>query len=148
VCPAGWTTRTVPIQDFLKDSLADEFVLEGTQSDDLKPHITISRGGPETSRQNKNVFQPDWGKDDGYTHIQFQGQPAVVRFLNGYGKRQAVRGSYQPWLLQELLFERDGQWFRLSFDMRNADKDKPYYTQPLPIIQQYFETFRYKLPGK
>jgi len=27
--------------------------------------------------------------------------------------------------------------------MRNADKDKPYYTHPVPIIEQYFETFRF-----
>ena len=32
--------------------------------------------------------------------------------------------------------------------MRNADRDKPYYTHPVPIIEQYFETFRFKKPGK
>ena len=37
--------------------------------------------------------------------------------------------------------ERDGQWFSLRFDMRNADKNKPYYTEPLPIIEQS-ETFK------
>jgi hypothetical protein len=78
---------------------------------------------------------------------QFQGHPALTRFLPGGGKSKAVRGSYQPWLSQELVFKNQSQWFSIGFSMRNADEGEPYYTQPLKIVQDYFETFRYTSAG-
>jgi hypothetical protein len=146
VCPPGWTTRTIPIEDFLKSSVADQFELEGPQSDKIKPRITIQRLGPDAQGQWENSLKPDHIGDE-YTRTVFQGSPALARFLTGYGKSKAVRGAYQPWLSQSLKFKSHGQWFSLDFTMRNADKGEPYYRQPLQIIQDYFETFRFNPPG-
>jgi len=143
VRPAGWTTHPITIEDFLKDSVTAEVTLEGQENDDYNPRITVQRLGPGANKTYRDWLTPGRQLADGWVLTQFQNQPALSKFLPGYGSRRAVRGTYQPWLSQYLLFERDGQWFLLIFDMRNADKDKPYYTQPLPIIQQYFETFRY-----
>ena len=144
VSPAGWTARTIAIGDFLKDYVADQIVIEGHETDEYPPRITIQHLGPKENAQ----FTSGQGLADGWTSTQFQGQPALSRFLAGYGSHRAIRGTCQPWLTQELFFECDGNGFILSFDMRNADKDEPYYKQPVPIIEQYFETFRYKAPKK
>ncbi len=144
VSPVGWKTRMIPVEDFLKDYVADEIVIEGKESDEYKPRITIQRLGPAANRTNREWLEPGRSLADGWVFTQFQSQPALAKFLPGYGRRQAVRGTYHPDLQQEVCFEREGKGFRLTFYMRNADGNRPYYTQPLPIIQQYFETFRYK----
>jgi hypothetical protein len=143
VRPAGWTTRRIKIEDWFKGSVAAQYEIEGPQPDNYGPRITIQHLGSDADKTYRDWLTPGRQLADGLALTQFQNRPALSKFLSGYGERQAVRGTYQPWLLQELIFERDGQWFLLSFNMKNADKDKPYYTQPLPIIQQYFETFRY-----
>lgn len=148
VSPVGWKGRTIPIEDWLKKDVADQVELKGDVADDYPPRIQIQHMGPDEYAIYHGWLQSTQPLADGLTHTQFQGQPALSRFLSGYGKRRAVRGTYQPWLSQELFFERDGNGFILIFDMRNADKDKPYYTHPVPIIEEYFETFRYKAPKK
>ena len=147
VCPPGWTTRTIPIQSFLKDWVSDQFELEGTQKDQYRPKITIQLLGAAAGRQWNDALKPGWTNSDGYALTSFQGQSAFKRFLPGYGKARAVRGTYQPWLSQQLIFKSQGRWFSLAFVMRNANQDKPFYTQPLKIIQDYFETFHYSPSG-
>lgn len=144
VRPSGWTARTIAIEAFLKEYVADQIVLEGYKIDEYPPRITIQHLGPKENAQ----FTSGQGLADGWISTQFQGQPALSRFIAGNGSRRAVRSTYQPWLSQSLFFERDGSGFILIFDMRNADKDEPYYTQPVPIIKKYFETFRYNKLGK
>jgi hypothetical protein len=140
VAPTGWKTRTIPIEAFMKNYLTDQLAIEGPQPE--QSHFDVQRLGPSGGRQFKDWLQPGRRLGDGYQLTQFQGQPALEKFLPGTGRRQAVRGSYHPWLLQEVVFERGGQWFSLTFTMKNADADKPYYTKPLPIIRQYLDTFR------
>jgi hypothetical protein len=148
VSPVGWTARTIPIEDWFKSSVTDQIVIEGHVADEYPPRITIQHLGSDEYALYHGWLQSTQSLPDGWTHIMFQGQPALSKFLTGSGSHQAVRGSYQPWLSQYLFCECDGNGFILIFDMRNADKDKPYYTHPLPIIEQYFETFRYKTPKK
>ncbi len=148
VRPADWATRTVKIEDWFKGSVAAQYEIEGPQADNYGPRITIQRLGPDANKTYPDWLTPGRQLADGLVLTQFQNQPALAKFLPGNGARRAVRGYYQPWLLQELIFERDSQWYLLSFNMKNADKDKPYYTQSLPIIQQYFDTFRYTPTAK
>jgi hypothetical protein len=147
VSPTGWTTRTIAIEDYLKDWVSDEFVVEGTQGDEYRPKITIQRLGGLAQGQWNDALKPGWNNRDGYVPSRFQDQPAFTLFLPGYGKSKAVRGTYRPSLSQQLVFKCQGQWFSLAFDMRNADEGEPYYTEPLRVIQDYFETFRYNPPG-
>jgi hypothetical protein len=142
VRPAGWTIRTIKIEDWFKSSVAAQYEIAGPQADNYGPRFTIQLLGPDANETYAGWLTPGQQLPDGWVLTQFQNQPALANFLPGFGERQAVRDSYQPWLTQYLLFERGSQWFLLNFEMKNADKDKPYYTQPLPIIQQYFETFR------
>jgi hypothetical protein len=142
IAPSGWKCRTIPVEPFLKGYLAEQLSIEGPQPEQSKAHLSIQRLGPQGGKQFSDCLQPGRSPGDGYRLTQFQERPAFEKFLTGFGKRQAVRGTYQPYLLQEVVFERGGQWFRLEFSMKNADYDKPYYTQPLPIIRQYFEIFR------
>jgi hypothetical protein len=144
VSPVGWTARTIPIEGWMKDNVTDQIEITGHEADEYRPRITIQPLGPGEYALYKGWLQSTQSLPDGWIHTQFQGQPALSKFLTGSGSRQAVRGSYQPWLSQYLFCERSGNGFILIFDMRNADKDKPYYTHPLPIIEEYFETFRYK----
>jgi hypothetical protein len=148
VSPVGWTVRTIPIEDWFKKEVADQIEIKGQVADEYPPRIQIQHLGPDEYSLYHGWLQSTQGLPDGWTHIQFQGQPALSKFQAGYGSHQAVRGSYQPWLTQYLFCERDGNGFILTFDMRNADKNKPYYTRPVPIIEQYFETFRFKKPAK
>ena len=154
VSPVGWTARTIPIEDWAQSSVSDQIVIESHVADDYPPRITIQHLGPDQYALYHGMLHaqslPDGWKQ--WTHIEFQGQPALSKFQPGFGRRQAIgywldRG-YQPWLTQYLFFERDGNGFKLIFDMRNADKDNPYYTQPVPLISQYFETFRFRRPVK
>jgi hypothetical protein len=145
-CPPGWTTRTIELKA-LKDFVADQVLLEGLQPDRFKPVITIQRLGPESGRQWDDLAKTGATMGNGHTRTQFQGQPAFKRFQAGFGKSRAVKGQHQPWLSQRLVLKSHGQWFVLDFRMRNADDGDPYYTKPLKIIQDYFETFRYKPPG-
>ena len=142
VRPAGWTTHPIAINDFLTNDLTAQLAIEGPEDDEYKPRFNIQRLGPNADKMYRDWLTPGRHLSDWQVLTQFQNQPALSRFLPGYGERRAVRGTCQPWLVQELTFERDGQWFSLRFDMRNADKNKPYYTEPLPIIEQYFETFK------
>ena len=144
VSPAGWMTRTIPIEDWFKKNVADQIEIAGSQMDEYKPQISIQHLGLEDNKLYMDWLQSNQTLPDGWSHIEFQGQPALGKFLPGYGSHRAKRGSYQPWLSQYLFFEREGNGFRLEFQMKNADKDKPYYTKPLPIIVKYFETFRFK----
>jgi hypothetical protein len=150
VSPVGWTTQTIPIEDWLKSQVTDQIVIEGHVADEYPPRITIQHLGPEEYALYHGWLRSTNSLPDGWTHTEFQGQPALSKFLPGFGRRQAqgnwLDSSYQPWLDQSLFCERDGNGFILSFDMRNADKDKPYYTRPVPIIEKYFETFRFKEP--
>jgi hypothetical protein len=148
VSPVGWTARTIPIENWFKSSVTDQIVIEGHVADEYPPRITIQHLGSDEYALYHGWLQSTQSLAGGMIHTQFQGQPALSWFLAGSGSRQAVRGSYQPWLSQYLFCERDGNGFILIFDMRNADKDKPYYTRPVPIIEQYFETFRYTAPKK
>lgn len=146
--PPGWTARTNSVADFLKDFTLDEFVLQGTQDDDYRPRITVQRLGPSGAKQYEDALAAGGAVLNEFVQTQFHDQPAFARFLSGYGKSQAVRGTHQPWLLQELAFKSNGEWFMLAFNMRNADSGGPYYTQPLAIIRDYFESFRYAPPNK
>jgi hypothetical protein len=146
-CPPGWTTRTIELKSSAKDFVADQVLLEGTQPDRFKPVIMVQRLGPEAGRQWDDLAKTGATTGDGHTRTQFQGQPAFTRFQAGFGKSRAVKGQHQPWLSQRLVLKSRGQWFLLNFRMRNADDEGPYYTKPLKIIQDYFETFRYKPPG-
>jgi hypothetical protein len=147
VSPPGWKSRTIPIESFLKGYVTDEFVLEGEADpkEEYKPKITIQSLGPKARHQWETLLKREPGRKnlDRYVLTRFQGEPAFARFLSGFGESHAVRGSYQPWLLQGVVFKSQGQWFSLDFDVRNADEGEPYYTEPLKIIQDYFETFRY-----
>ena len=154
--PVGWTVRTIPIEDWFKKEVADQIEIKGEVADEYPPRIQIQHLGPDEYALYHGMLHaqslPDGWKQDGWTNSQFQGQPALSKFEPGYGRRQAtgnwLESHYQPWLTRELFCERDGNGFILSFDMRNADKDKPYYTHPVPIIEQYLETFRFKEPRR
>ena len=145
--PPGWTSRTVPIEAFMKDWITDQFVLEAKQPGQEKSTITIQRLGPMAQRQWDDFAKPGAVIGDRYTLSQFHGEPAFTRFLPGSGKSRAKSGQYHPWLSQQLVCKAQGQWFLLDFQMRNADDGDPYYTRPLKIIQDYFETFHYKPKG-
>jgi hypothetical protein len=148
VSPAGWTVRTISIEDWLKKEVADQIEIKGHVADEYPPRIQIQHMGPDEYALYHGMLNSTQSLSNGLVRTTFQGKPVISYFLPGYGSHHAVRGSYQPWLTQTLFFERDGNGFVLTFDMRNADKNKPYYTQPVPIIEQYFETFRYKAPEK
>jgi hypothetical protein len=144
----------IPIEEWLKKDVADQIEIAGNEADEYPPRITIQHLGPDEYALYHGMLHaqglPDGWRRDGWTNTAFQDQPALSKFLPGYGRRKA-RGnwfdkSYEPWLSQYLFCERDGSGFILIFDMRNADKNKPYYTRPLPIIEKYFETFRFKRP--
>jgi hypothetical protein len=128
--------------------VADQFDLYPEQEVKSKPgpRISIQRKGPEGKSGLDLELKPEWNSREGHQHTQFQGEPALSRFLPGYGRSQTVRGSYQPWLVQEVYFKRFGEGFGITFEMRNADDGDPYYTQPLKIIDDYFATFRYSPP--
>ncbi len=150
VSPHGWKTQTITISAFLKDWVLDQFELEGTEKEKYRPKITIQRLGPQARHQWEEALKPDWPNKERYTITEFQGQPALSQFLPGYGWSKAGRGtngSYEPWLTQKIVFKSQGEWFSLTFNMRNADHGEPYYTQPLTIVQEYFETLRYKSSG-
>jgi hypothetical protein len=146
-CPPGWTTRTIELTPSFKNFVADQVLLEGLQQDRFKPVIMVQRLGPESARQWDDLAKSGATMDSGHTRTQFQGEPAFTRFQAGTGKSRAVKGQHQPWLSQRLVLKSRGQWFLLNFRMRNADDEGPYYTKSLKIIQDYFETFRYKPPG-
>lgn len=87
-----------------------------------------------------------------FRETQFQNQPAFAFFDAGYGpgSERARRnttygtaGGYQPTLNQELIFQRGDSWFHLSFSMHNLDGDETVHTEPLQVVEQYFETFKY-----
>jgi hypothetical protein len=156
VSPVGWTAKTIPIEDWLKSSVADQIVIAGHVADEYPPRITIQHLGPDEYATFRSMLHsqslPDGWKQDGWTNGQFQGQPALSKFEPGFGSRLA-RGPwferhYEPYLTRELFFERDANGFILQFDMRNADKGKPYYTHPVPIIEEFLETFHFKKPRK
>jgi hypothetical protein len=148
VSPIGWTSRTIPIEDWFKDSVADQITIEGHVADEYPPRISIQHLGPGEYALYKEWLRSTNNIPGGWTHTEFQGQPALSKFLPGYGKRKAKgnwwSATYQPWLTQSLFFERDGNGFILDFDMRNADKDEPYYMHPVPVIEEYFRTFRFR----
>lgn len=156
VSPVGWTVRTIPIEDWLKTEVADQIEIAGLVADEYPPRIQIQHLGPDEYALYHGMLHaqnlPDGWKQDGWKYGQFQGQAALSKFEPGYGSRLATGpwfdSHYMPCLTHELFFERDGNGFILTFDMRNADKGKPYYTEPVPVIEQYFETFRFKKPVK
>lgn len=148
VSPVGWVTRTIQIEDWSKDSISDQIVIEGTQRDQYRPRITIQHLGPGQNALYMGWLKSDRILPDGWVRVEFQNQPALTKFLPGYGARRSTREGYEPWLSEYLFCERDGHGFILKFDMRNADRDKPYFMQPLPIIQEYFDTFRFSSPKK
>jgi hypothetical protein len=137
--------RIVPIEPFMKDYVAEQFVLEGTQPDELKPVMTIQRLGPAGQRQWDAFAKPGAIIGDRYVRTTFRGETAFSRFLPGSGKTKTMRGAA---LSQQLVLKSAGQWFLLDFRMRNADDGEPYYTQPLSIVQAYFESFRSKPAGE
>jgi hypothetical protein len=147
VCPPGWTPRIIELKSSAKDFVADQVMLEGTQPDRFKPVIIVQRLGPEAGSQWDDLAKTGATMGNGHTRTKFQGEPAFTRFQAGTGKSRAVKGQHKPWLSQRLVLKSHGQWFLLDFRMRNADDEGPYYTAPLKIIQDYFETFRYKPPG-
>jgi hypothetical protein len=144
VSPPGWTMRIVSIEPFMKDYVTDQFVLEGPQPDELKPTLTIQRLGPAGQRQWDAFAKSGAIIGDRYVRTTFRGETAFSKFLPGSGKSNTLRG---PALSQRLVLKSAGQWFLLDFRMRNADGGEPYYTQPLSIVQAYFESFRYKPAG-
>jgi len=149
VSPVGWTVRTIPIEDWFKKEVADQIEIARHVADEYPPRIQIQHLGPDEYALYHGWLQ---STQSGWTHTQFQGQPALSTFDPGYGSRLATGPwfdrHYMPCLTHMLFFERDGNGFILTFDMRNADKGKPYYTHPVPIIEQYFETFSYRRPSK
>jgi hypothetical protein len=148
VSPVGWVTRTIPMEDWMKDNVTDQIEIEGDGPVGYKPRITIQHLGPgENSLYLGFLAKLGQIPPDGWVPAAFQKQPALKKFYEGSGSRQAIRGSYQPWLTQEIFCERDEQGFLLIFDMKNADK-YPYFKQPLPIVEQYLETFCYQPPKK
>lgn len=148
VSPIGWTVRMIPMEDWFKKEVAGQIEIAGHVADEFPPRIQIQHLGPSMYALYHGWLQSTQSLPDGWARTQFQGQPALSKFEPGYGRRQATGHLfyrvYQPWLSQYLFFERDGHGFILHFDMRNADKDKPYITRPVPIIDQYFETFRFR----
>jgi hypothetical protein len=148
VIPVGWVTRTIPMEDWMKDNVTDQIEIEGDGPVGYKARFTIQHLGP-----GENSLYVGWLTNSGqivpdrWASAEFQNQPALKRFYEGSGSHQATRGSYQPWLTQEIFCERNGHGFLLIFTMINADKH-PYFMQPLPIVTQYLETFRYEPPKK
>jgi hypothetical protein len=88
-----------------------------------------------------------------YKPTQFQGRPAFAHFDAGYGPGSdraqknttwGTKGGYSPTLDQELIFERGGAWFQLSFNMGNLKEGEPVHKGALEMVQQYFDTFEYQ----
>jgi hypothetical protein len=144
ISPPGWTMRIVSIEPFMKDYVADQFVLDGPQTDELKPVLTVQRQGPAGQRQWDAFAKPGAIIGDRYVRTTFRGETAFSKFLPGSGKSKSLRGAA---LSQQLVLKSAGQWFLLDFRMRNADDGERYYTQPLSIVQAYFESFRSKPAG-
>ncbi len=152
VKPTGWEVQIIRIESWMKDDVADQVTLRGQVADDYPPRITIQHLGPGEYTLYKGWLESTnrLRLNEPWTHTQFQGKPALTHFSPGYGKRRAtgnwLEKHYEPWLSYQLFCERDGNGFILDFDVRNADKDKPYYTELPPIISQYLGTFRFEKP--
>ena len=150
VSPPGWEVITGSPPSYIKDDITDCLVLQGQPADKWTPtSISLDHLGPGEYPFYKDKLHSTQSFPEGWKnwkHCEFQGQPALAEFLPGFGSHQSFMGSYQPWLTESLFFERDGNGFMLHFVMKNADRNKPYYTGPVPIIQKYFETFRFTPP--
>ena len=78
--PPGWTMRIVSIESYMKDYVAEQFVLEGPQPDELKPVMTIQRLGPAGQRQWDAFAKPGAIICDRYVRTTFHGETAFSRF--------------------------------------------------------------------
>lgn len=129
-----------------KDALATVRPKDAYGSDEFgTPTLTVRRFSKEHVARNGGKPVPTY-----FRPTQFQNQPAFAHFDAGYGPGSeragtttATRGGYSPNLDQELIFERDGSWFHVSFSMRNLAGREPRYREPLQVVQDYFESFRY-----
>lgn len=148
IVPAGWTARPIHLGDGFQRSLTDQIVFEGHVADEYPPRLVIQHLGPDQYALYHGRLRTAQSLTNGMERTQFQGQPALSSFLIGHGRGQTIPDSYPPCLMQSLFFERDGEGFILIFDIRSTNKAKPHYTRPLPVIEKYFETFRYKKPNK
>jgi len=129
----------------MKDDVIGQSEIEGDGPVGYKARFTIQHMGPGENSLYMGWLEAGKSLPDGWMPEKFQNQPALKNFYSGSGSAQATRGSYQPWLTQHVFCERNGHGFLLTFDMINADRH-PYFKQPLPIVEQYLETFRYEPP--
>jgi hypothetical protein len=116
------------------------------------PQLSVRRFSDQHVATNSGKPVPAF-----FRETQFQNRPAFARFDSGYGPGSeragenttaATRGSYSPNLDQELIFERDGSWFHLSFSMRNLRGNESVHAAPLEVVEQYFGTFQYQPSGR
>ena len=125
------------------------------------PDGTEQFGGPQLSvrRFSDQHVATNGGKPVPafFRETQFQNRPAFAHFDAGYGPGSeragknttaATRSGYSPNVDQELIFERDGSCFHLSFSMRNLRGSESVYTAPLEVVEQYFDTFQYQAAGR
>lgn len=150
VYPEGWDAyfKQFRFDDWeqQEDGIVTDRRLGYGKVDFEKPNLAVIRF---TEEGKKAVEAGGWKA--GRTEVQFQNQPAWAQFKPGRAPDKVTRDTFitasggYPYLQQDLLFERQGVWFMLSFSMPNWKKaDGPYINHPIPIIEQYFETFQYK----
>jgi dihydrofolate reductase len=140
VYPSGWKTQVDHYADWrdVVDGLGTDRRGVSGKEDFGKASLSIQRFS-ETGK--KAILSGNWFKD--MKAVQFQNQPAWAKFDPGSlpAKRSldnlfsdAMAGY--PYLTQQLLFERNGEWFMLSFQMRNIKGRKgPYYSDPLQALK-------------
>jgi hypothetical protein len=158
VYPPGWKTQSQHFTSgYFIDGLNTDNRVDAFGTEDFnKPSMHIIRFSAEGKQAVQMQLAHGIGYFSGTTKIQFQDQPAWSGFDPGrLPARPALknlandsRGGY-PYLTQKLIIERNGDWFLLTFQIRNIQKNRgPFITQPVPIIEEYFETFEYEPAGK
>jgi hypothetical protein len=150
VFPAGWKTEMQSFPDgYFADGLSTASRDSFGNEDFDKPNFSVLR----FSDQGRGAIQTG-SYIDRMSPAQFQNQPAWESFEPGRlpdsssGNLFRDSSAGYPYLTQSVLLERSGEWFLLSFQMRNIDgKEGPFLTEPAAIIQQYFETFEFQPRG-
>lgn len=147
--PANWKTQIDSFPDWQQhvDGISTDQRGAFGEDDFNKPNLSVSRFSKNVGT---NLAASNYVK--GLKQVLFQNQPAWARFDPGSPKAARTLANLfepatagYPYLSQELLFERNGERFKLSFHMLNyKGKRGPFFTKPLPRIDEYFATFAFQ----
>jgi hypothetical protein len=135
VSPVGWSVYRFPVEN---GTNASGLMVIITGSGQYAPRIMVQRLVARDYDQYHGWLQSSQSPPFGWTHAEFQRQPALLFFRVD-----------ELELDQFVYCERGANGFILRFLMLNkGGKLGRYYTRSIPIIEQYFETFGYMRPRK